>query len=65
MEIQFKNTVCSCLNIVQREVQNSEGTLEIRVPDGMPDIGRILAAWGSRSSGGRNGEVRIFLSPEV
>ena len=46
MEIQFKNTVCSCLELVQREVQNSEGTLEIRVPDGMPDIGRILAAWG-------------------
>ena len=46
MEIQFKNTPCGCLDTVLREVQNSEGTLEIRVPDGMPDIGRILASWG-------------------
>lgn len=46
MEIQFKNTTCGCLDSCLREVQNSEGTLEIRVPDGMPDIGRILASWG-------------------
>lgn len=46
MEIQFRNSVCSCLDSCLREVQNAEGTLEIRVPDGMPDIGRILAAWG-------------------
>ena len=46
MEMQFKNMECSCLDVCLREVQNSEGTLEIRVPDGMPDIGKILAAWG-------------------
>lgn len=46
MEMQFQNVACSCLDSCLREVQNSEGTLEIRVPDGMPDIGKILAAWG-------------------
>lgn len=28
------------------EVQNTEQTQELRISDGMPDIGRILAAWG-------------------
>ena len=46
MEIQFKNYACACLDTCLWEVQNAEGTLEIRVPDGMPDIGRILASWG-------------------
>ena len=46
MEIQFKNSACVCLDTCLWEVQNAEGTLEIRVPDGMPDIGRILASWG-------------------
>ena len=46
MEIQFNNYACACLDTCLWEVQNAEGTLEIRVPDGMPDIGRILASWG-------------------
>lgn len=46
MELQFKKSVCSCLDGVLREVRNSELTQEIHLPDSMPDIGRILSAWG-------------------
>lgn len=46
MELQFKKQSCSCLDTPLREVQNLEQTQEIKLSDGMPDIGRILAAWG-------------------
>lgn len=46
MELQFQNAECSCLEPVVREIQNVEQTQEIKLPDGMPDIGRVLAAWG-------------------
>lgn len=46
MELQFKKSSCSCLDTPLREVQNLEQTQEIKLSDGMPDIGRILAAWG-------------------
>lgn len=46
MELQFKRSVCPCLDTALREVRNLELTQEIRLPDGMPDIGRILCAWG-------------------
>ena len=28
------------------EIQNQEQTQEVRLPDGLPDIGRVLTAWG-------------------
>ncbi len=40
-----RNTI-SCLDTVVREIQNSEQTQEIKVPDGMPDVGKVLCAWG-------------------
>lgn len=46
MELQFQRTACSCLEPVAREIQNVEQTQELKLPDGMPDIGRVLAAWG-------------------
>lgn len=46
MELQFHKTVCPCLQRVKWEVQNQEQTQEVRLPDGMPDIGRVLGAWG-------------------
>ena len=46
MELQFKKTGCSCLKPVLREIQNQEQTLEMKLSDGMPDIGRVLSAWG-------------------
>lgn len=42
---QDKTTI-SCLTTALQEVQNSEQTQEIKLPEGMPDIGHILCAWG-------------------
>ena len=46
LEVQFHNTVLACLDPVLREVRSGEQTQEIKLPDGMPDIGRVLCAWG-------------------
>lgn len=46
MELEFQKTNFSCLQECLLEVQNGEETLEIRIPDGTGDIGRVLAAWG-------------------
>lgn len=46
MELQFQKTASPCLRWVVRELQNQEQTQEIRLDDSMPDIGRVLCAWG-------------------
>lgn len=46
MELQFKKSPLSCLDTVLQEVQNQEQTQELKLPDGMPDVGRVLSAWG-------------------
>ena len=46
MEFEFQKSACPCMETVLREVQNVEQTQEIKLSDGMPDIGRVLAAWG-------------------
>ena len=46
MELQFQSSDCRCLRAAVREVRNAELTQEIRLSDGMPDIGRVLASWG-------------------
>lgn len=46
MELQFERSACPFLDTAVREVRNLELTQEIRLPEGMPDIGRVLCAWG-------------------
>lgn len=46
MELKFEKTSCRCLRRIAWEVQNLEQTQEVRLPDGLPDIGRVLCAWG-------------------
>ena len=46
MELKFETTACRCLRQKVCEVQNQEQTQEIRLPDGLPDIGRVLCSWG-------------------
>lgn len=46
MELKFLSTSCNCLEPVLHEAQNLEQTQQIRIPDGMPDIGRVVGAWG-------------------
>ena len=46
MELKFERTACRCMRSLAREVQNVEQTQELRLPEGMPDIGRVIGAWG-------------------
>lgn len=46
MDIPFRKNSISCLDVPLREVQNLEEALELKLSEGMPDIGSILGAWG-------------------
>lgn len=46
MEMNVETATISCLDTVLQEVRTAELTQQIKLPDGMPDIGRILASWG-------------------
>lgn len=46
MEVKFNKIQQPCLRPVVSQVQSREETLELRLPDGMPDIGRMLGCWG-------------------
>lgn len=46
MELQFNKIPLPCLRSVAWEVQNQEQTQEVRLSDAMPDIGKVLGAWG-------------------
>lgn len=46
MEMQFDKTFVPYLEKIAGGVKTQEQTLELRISDGMPDIGRVLGAWG-------------------
>lgn len=46
MELQFQSNTCQYLKAAVREVRNAELTQEVRLSDGMPDIGRVLTSKG-------------------
>lgn len=46
MELQFDNKSIQYLRRIVREVKEQEQTQEVRLPEGMPDIGSILGVWG-------------------
>lgn len=46
MEINFHQSICPYLNTLVQQVHTQEETQEIRLPEGMPDIGRVLGCWG-------------------
>lgn len=46
MELQFQSNSCRCMKAAVREVRSAEVTQEVRLSDGMPDIGRVLGSWG-------------------
>lgn len=46
MELQFEKTGWDCLTTVAAQVRGDEQTQEVRLPDNMPDIGKVNAAWG-------------------
>lgn len=46
MDVQFETEKIACLEPVFQEVRSTELTQQIKLSDSMPDIGRILGAWG-------------------
>ena len=46
MELEFEKRVCRYLDQVIRDVRSEELTQEIRLGDGLPDVGRVIGAWG-------------------
>lgn len=46
MELQFERKPCKYLRRAVWESKEQEQTQEVRLPEGMPDIGGILGAWG-------------------
>ena len=62
MEIQFQKTAIPCLRTICRQYESQEQTQELRLPDGMPDIGTVLCAWGQpiiRGKEWRNGSCSV------
>ncbi|MBQ9762402.1 MAG: DUF3794 domain-containing protein [Oscillospiraceae bacterium] len=46
MEVRFEKRILPCLRRDLWQTQDREQTQEVRLPEGMPDIGGVLAAWG-------------------
>lgn len=46
MEMQFNRNPVPYLKKLADNVRTQEETLELRLPEGLPDIGRVLGAWG-------------------
>ena len=46
MEMQFERISVPYLKKLTDGIRTQEETLEVRLPEGMPDIGRVLGAWG-------------------
>ena len=46
MELQFETETCCCLRQPVREIRRQEACQEVRLPEELPDIGRVVAAWG-------------------
>ena len=46
MEMQFDKIPVSYLQKLAGQTKSQEQTLEVRLPEDLPDIGRVLGAWG-------------------
>lgn len=70
MQLQFDKTALPIMKMIKREIKNVEQTQELRINDGMPDIGKVLGAWGQvilrskewqQGNGGVNGGVQVSV----
>ena len=46
MQLQWKSAHHAYLRSAVHQIQNQEQTLELRLTEDMPDIGRVLCCWG-------------------
>lgn len=68
MQLQFDKASLPIMKPIKREIKNLEQTQELRINDGMPDIGRVLGTWGQvilRSKEWQNGSVGIAGGVQV
>lgn len=61
MELEFEKEKVSYLGDAVREIQNVEVTQELKLPDGLPDVGRILASWGQEILRGKEWRMDSIL----
>lgn len=61
MELEFEKEKVSYLGDAVREIQNVEVTQELKLPDGLPDVGRILAYWGQEILRGKEWRMDSIL----
>lgn len=62
MKVEFPKKTVSCLQCIKSEVRWVEETQELRMPEQMPDVGRILCCWGQvllRSKEWRDGTMAV------
>lgn len=62
MELEFEKTELPCMNWKLCDVQSQEQTLELRLPEEMPDVGSVLGAWGQcilRGKEWRSSEIGV------
>lgn len=62
MELQFQNTPLRCLRCSACGNTEAEQTLELRIGEGKPPVGRVLGAWGQpliRGKEWRGDQVRV------
>ena len=60
MELQFKKDALQWMRCVQRKIQSRELTQELKLTDGMPEIGRVLGAWGQPILRGKEWSEEAF-----
>ena len=68
MQLQFHRSPVPFIKPVKWENKNVEQTQELRIHDAMPDIGRVLGAWGQvilRSKEWQRGEVTLSGGVQV
>lgn len=46
MELMFEKKSYDCLRLLSCQTQHGEQTQEVRLPESMPDIGKVLCGWG-------------------
>lgn len=46
MDIQFEKTVVPCLHTILQDNKLQEKTLDIKLSEELPDIGRVIMSWG-------------------
>jgi len=62
LELQFEKRELPVLSTAVREVRRTELTQEVKLSEGMPDIGRVLTSWGQvllRSKEWNRGELGL------